>query len=94
MNLKVNSKSLPNSNDLKFDFDKNLYLDGYKSISKLSKDLDITYDEYKSGYTLFSFDLNPDISSRTHYSPMSDGVIDLEFTKSKPPHCLPKLFSF
>ena len=84
MYLKVNSKSLPNSNGLKFDFDKNLYLDGYKSIAKLTKDLDITIDEYKSGYTLFSFDLNPDISSSTHYSPLSDGVIDLEFTKSKP----------
>ena len=35
MYLKVNSKSLPNSNGLKFfDFD-NLYLDGYKSIAKL-----------------------------------------------------------
>jgi hypothetical protein len=88
MNLKVNSKSLLNSNVLKFDFDKNLYLDGYKSISKLSKDLDITNDEYKSGYTLFSFELNPDISSSTHYSPLSDGVIDLEFTNGKPPHCI------
>lgn len=83
MSLKVNSKSLPNTNGLKFDFTNNLYLDGYKSISKLSKDLDITFAEYKSGYTLFSFDLNPDISSSTHYSPLSDGVIDLEFTKEK-----------
>lgn len=83
MFLKVNSKSLPNTNGLKFDFTNNLYLDGYKSISKLSKDLDITFAEYKSGYTLFSFDLNPDISSSTHYSPLSDGVIDLEFTKEK-----------
>ncbi len=79
MYLKVNSKSLPNSNGLPY-----LYLDGYKSIAKLTKDLDITFDDYKSGYTLFSFDLNPDISSSTHYSSLSDGVIDLEFTKSKP----------
>jgi hypothetical protein len=84
MSLKVNSKSLPNTNGLKFDFVKNIYLDGYKSICKLSRDLDISYDEYKDGYTLFAFDLNPDVSSCAHYSALSDGIIDLVFTKLEP----------
>ena len=81
MSLKVNSKSLPNTNGLKFDFVKNLYLDGYKSLCKLSPDLDITYQEYKEGYTLFAFDLNPDVSSCEHFSSLQDGIIDLTFQK-------------
>jgi hypothetical protein len=83
MSLKVNSKSLPNTNGLKFDFVKNLYLDGYKSICKLSRDLDITYQEYKEGYTFFAFDLNPDVSSCAHFSSLQDGIIDLTFQKSE-----------
>lgn len=54
-----------------------------KTLSKLARDLDITYAEYKEGYTLFAFDLNPDISSCAHYSPLRDGTISLEFTKDK-----------
>ena len=84
LSLKVNSKSLPITNGLKFDFAKNLYLDGYKSLVKITQDLDITYEEYKSGYTLFAFDLNPDISSCAHYSPLNDGIIELEITKAAP----------
>ena len=84
MSLKVNSKSLPVTNGLKLDFDEDLYLDGYKSLCNISKDLDISFEEYKNGYTLFCFDLNPDISSSAHFSPLSDGIIDLAFTKKNP----------
>ena len=84
MSLKVNSKSLPVTNGLRMDFEKNLYLDGYKSICQISKDLEITFEEYKNGYTIFAFDLNPDISSCAHYSPLNDGIIDLVFTKKAP----------
>ena len=83
MNLKVNSRSLPNTNGLKLDFENNQYLYGYKTLTKLSRELDITYAEYKEGYTLFSFDLNPDNCTGSHYSPLSDGTIGLEFTKEK-----------
>ena len=80
--LKVNSKSLPISNGLKFDFAHDRYLDGYRSLTKIIKDLDITYEEYKNGYTLFAFDLNPDISSCEHFSLLKDGSLDLELTKT------------
>ena len=72
------------TNGFKLDFENDLYLDGYKSLCNISKDLDISYEEYKDGYTLFCFDLNPDISSSAHFSPLSDGIIDLAFTKKKP----------
>ena len=78
--LKVNSKSLPNTSGMTFDFANNLYLDGYRSLAKINKDLDISYDEYKNGYTFFAFDLNPDISTCEHYSLLKDGVIDIDVT--------------
>jgi hypothetical protein len=84
LQLKVNSKSLPVSNGLKFDFENDKYLDGYRSLAKIVKDLDITYEEYKNGYTLFAFDLNPDISSCEHYSLLKDGSMDLEITTKAP----------
>jgi hypothetical protein len=78
LKLKINSKSLPVTSGLNLDFAKGLILDGYKSLSKLSDELDITPQEYKNGYTLFSFDLNPDIGSSYHYSLLKDGQMDLE----------------
>jgi len=82
--LKFNSKSVPISNGLKFDFENDKYLDGYRSIVKICRDLDITYEEYKNGYTLFCFDLNPDICSCEHFSLLKDGTLDLELIRKTP----------
>jgi hypothetical protein len=51
--LKVNSKSLPVTEGLKLDYDKNTFLDGYQSISKLNKDLDLSLEEYKSNFCFY-----------------------------------------
>jgi len=80
--LKVNSKSLPITEGLKLDFTKNTFLDGYRSIAKLNRDLDLTLDEYKSNYCFYAFDLNPDTGSCNHYSSLKDGQIDLDVTLS------------
>lgn len=76
--LKINSKSLPFSAGLDLDYDNNKYLDGYRSLLKISRELDITYEEFKSGYAIYAFDLNPDICSPEHYSLLEDGTMDLD----------------
>ena len=81
--LKLNSQSVPHSG-LKMNFEEDRYLDAYRSIAKISKDLDISYQEYKNGFTFFCFDLNPDISSSEHYSLLKDGSLDLEINRLKP----------
>ncbi len=63
LKLNVNSKSLPNSTGLKLDYINDNYLDGYRSLTRISKDLDISYLDYKGSYALYAFDLTPDISS-------------------------------
>ena len=80
--LKVNSKSLPITDGLTLDYANNNYLDGYRSLSKLNKDLDITLEEYKSMYCFYAFDLNPDSGSCNHYSSLKDGQIDMEVSFS------------
>jgi hypothetical protein len=74
--LKVNSKSLPVTEGLKLDYDKNTFLDGYRSISKLNKDLDLGLEEYKSNFSFYAFDSG----SCNHYSSLKDGQIDLDVT--------------
>lgn len=59
--LKLNSRSLPNSSGIVMDYPHKI-LDGYRSLAKLTRDLDLTLDEYRNGYSLYSFDLNPDIA--------------------------------
>ena len=80
--LKVNSKSLPITDGLTLDYTNNLFLDGYRSLSKLNKDLELTLNEYKHMFCFYAFDLNPDSGSCNHYSLLKDGQIDLEVTLS------------
>ena len=80
--LKLNSQAVPHTG-LKMNFSQDRYLDGYRSVSKICRDLDITYEEYKGGYAFYCFDLNPDISSSEHYSLLKDGSLDLEITREK-----------
>jgi hypothetical protein len=83
MALKINSKSLPYSAGLDFDYDNNKYVDGYRSLLKICRELDITYEEFKAGYAIYAFDLNPDICSPEHYSLLEDGNMDLDIRLSK-----------
>lgn len=78
--LKISSKALPYSTPLKMNFEKNDYLEAYMSLFKNIReaDNDISYDEYKNGYTLFAFDLTPDLCSAEHYSLLKDGSLDLD----------------
>ena len=65
--LYVARHSIPYRDDLVFDFTSNKYMRGFNSLYKgLYRSLydtgnDITYDEYKGGYTLFAFNTTPDL---------------------------------
>ena len=74
------------------DFDNDDYLLGYSSIFKgLNRGIyltgnDITYDEFKNGYSLFAFNLTPDHCDGEHMSIPKTGElqIDLKFKKELP----------
>ena len=60
----VNGKSIP-ANHIVLNFENGDFLDGYRSIltttGKINRDegIGITRNEYKDGFSLFSFDLSP-----------------------------------
>jgi hypothetical protein len=46
-------------------------------------DIDLTRDEYADGYTLYAFDLTPDLASDSdHYSLLKSGSVRLKLTFS------------
>ena len=82
ISLKVNSKSLPVTEGLKLDYENNKFLDGYRSLAKLNRKLDLSLEEYKSMYCFYAFDFNPDTGSTNHYSSLKDGQVDMEVSLS------------
>ena len=82
MELKVKGVSLPYANTLKFDFNNKTYLNGYwslfENIDLTDKGNYITRDDYSNGYTLFAFDLSPDLCSSDHFNLQQNGDIELE----------------
>ena len=87
----VNGESLP-SHPLRLNFDEENFLDGYRSLfqatGKLNRDegIDIKRKEYKSGYTLFGFDISPSSCNSTHQEPIKRGTLrlELEFQRALP----------
>lgn len=66
------------------DFANNKYQREYMSLMQAiniynkNEDVDITPEEYKTGYTIFGFNLTPDLSVADHAQPIRDGNIRLE----------------
>lgn len=85
--LKVSSKYMPYAQPIKCDFENGNYIEAYETLFKNIRQAgaDITYDEFAKGYTLFAFDLSPDLCSSEHYSLLRDGSLDLEIKCSKTP---------
>ena len=80
--LLVNNSDLPYKNGLTFDFDRNIYLDGYMSIfDTLDKhDLgnNLTREDYKNGFCFFAFNLLPITSCSGDYtSPLKKGTVSV-----------------
>lgn len=85
LNLKIASKSVPYSTPLTFDFANDDYMSGYIGLYKNIREApnDISYLEYKTGNTLFAYDLTPDLCCSDHYNLSKDGSLDLDVTMSK-----------
>jgi len=87
----VNGESLPGQ-PIKTDFQNDIYIEGYRSLftasGKLNRDegIDITREDYKSGYSLFGFDISPSICNGGHTEPVKQGTlkIELEFQQALP----------
>ena len=87
LTLKIASKALPYSSALDFDFTNNRYIQGYNSLFQGIRESpnNITYDDYKNGYTLFAYDLTPDLCSENHFNLLQDGSLDLDITFGEAP---------
>lgn len=80
LTLKVSSRAMPYSSGLSLDFEKNQYLQGY---STLFSDIDekpnhILPTDYKNVYTLFAFDLTPDLCNNEKFNQIKEGSLDLD----------------
>ena len=79
----VNGESLPGQ-PLKLNFDRDHFLEGYRSLftttGKINRDegINIKRDEYKTGYTLFGFDISPSTCNGGHQEPIKRGTLRLE----------------
>ena len=81
LTLKINSKAIPYSSGLKFNWDSSTgFVEGYQSLYKNIRESGngITPNAYKNGCALFAFDLTPDLCSAEHYSLIKDGSLDLD----------------
>jgi hypothetical protein len=70
-------------------FEEGATIDGYMSLfvgtgkAFRDADIDLTRDEYADGYTLYAFDLTPDLASDSdHYSLLKSGSVRLKLTFS------------
>lgn len=88
LKLKVTSKNLPYSSGLDLDFKNDMYMQGYNSLYQNIRESanDISYDDYKDGYTLFAFNLSPDLcADGEQFSELKDGSLDLDVDFEKLP---------
>jgi hypothetical protein len=85
--LKLGSWSIPYTEGLKMDYENNRYTDGYDSLYKCLGYIPnfIDYFDYKGGFTLYAFDLTPDLCSGEHFNIPRDGTMDIEITFSEVP---------
>ena len=82
--LHVNGSHAPNS-PIEVDFSSNLYSKAlyslFNGIDKAPLDFgnDISIDDYPNGYTLFAFDLTPDMCPGDHFNLQKTGTLRIEF---------------
>jgi hypothetical protein len=85
----ANGLHAPNS-PLKIDFDTNQYTRAYHSLfsgldrAPLDCGNDISMDEYPFGYTLFAFDLSPDMCQGEHLNILRSGCLVVSASFGKP----------
>jgi len=88
--LTLDSKNIPYYKGLDFDYESNRCLRGYYTLFEgIDKPVfmngnDISRNEYPYGYTLYAFDISPDLCSGDHFNLLKTGslVLDLAFSKN------------
>ena len=86
LNLMVDGQSSPYYKPLEFNFSKNQYIRGYYSLfENIDKPIfatgnDISREDYPNGYTLFAFDLTPDLCSGEQFNLIKTGNLDVGLT--------------
>ena len=89
INLTLDSKNIPYYKEIELNFDTNRYVRGYYTLFEgIDKPVfisgnDISLKDYANGYTLFAFDISPDLCSGDHFNLLKTGELKLELTFSK-----------
>ena len=89
LNLMVDGQSAPYYKPLEFNFAENQYIRGYYSLfENIDKPVfatgnDISRLDYPNGYSLFAFDLTPDLCSSDQFNLIRSGNLDLALTFSQ-----------
>jgi hypothetical protein len=78
INVKLNNNKIPYSQGITVDFNNNNYFEGYSSLFKNigMYSNGISYEKYKNGYTLFAFNLKPDLCP-SNTSVMQNGELHI-----------------
>jgi hypothetical protein len=86
LKLKMASVSLPYSDGLTVDYQQNRYMQAYDAMSQNLGNIsnDISYKEFGNGYTVYPFDLTPDLCDNMNYNLLRDGALELECVMAKP----------
>ena len=86
LNLMVDGQSSPYYKPLEFNFNENQFIRAYYSLfENIDKPVfatgnDISRDEYPFGYSLFAFDLTPDLCSGDQFNLIKTGNLDIALT--------------
>ena len=87
--LNVHGRQIPGK-PLQPNFEKGVYVKSYQSLytalNKFGQDEgnQISRNDYAQGYTLFAFNLTPDLDSDDHFTPVRSGPLRLEIHFAKP----------
>ena len=77
--LKCAGKFIYEGTGMELNFSQNAYMEGYKSLFNNIRygPMDISYEDYKNGSTVFAWDLSPDMCDGYHFSVMPDGDLEI-----------------
>ncbi len=86
MKLKIASQALPYSDGIESNYkstnDAALWTSAYSAMFQNIRTLgnNISYNDFGNGYTLYPFDLTPDLCSAEHFNLMRDGALTFDVT--------------
>lgn len=91
VDVKIDGQSYTYGSELKLNFQNNNYLRAYNTLfDNIDKPIfitgnNITREDFKNGYTIFVYDLSPDLCSGEHFNLLKTGNLSIHMTFSKGP---------